>query len=188
MQCTIVSMIAQGRKHLRAKLYEDTTSTSQTQRQMYCECQSRGRVHIHTKITGISEISSTGKMIPQSNASRSESLHRADWTRPGNIWMLMHADVNMDTHAAEEVRLHKKRKHSKGDPLCPPQLNDWYTMHDLKNLLGEKRAKIEASTAPNRFSGQGYDKPCIEEFLITHDEETFKKFYVPPPHGYPRRP
>ena len=107
------------------------------------------------------------------------------------MWMLMHADINMDTHEAEEERLHKKRKHSNGDPLCRPRLYGWYTIETLTELLGPHNAKNEASTAPSRFTGQGYDKPCKQFFLITDGEDALKvyieQFYVPPPKGYPGR-
>ena len=103
----------------------------------------------------------------------------------------MDADVNMDPHEPVAEPLRKRRKPSNGDPLCRPQLNGWYTMHALENLLGEDTAKSVASTAPKRWAGQGHGKPCIEQFLITDGEDAFKvyfeRFYVPPPHGYPGR-
>ena len=96
--------------------------------------------------------------------------------------MPMHADVDMDPHEAGEERLRKKRKYSNGDPLCHPQLNGWYTMHVLKNRLGEVTAKSVASTAPKRFDAQGQ-----EQFLIADGEDALKQFYGPPPRGYTGR-
>ena len=103
----------------------------------------------------------------------------------------MDADVNMDPHEPVEEPLRKMRKPSNGDTLCRPQLNGWYTMHALENLLGEDTAKSVASTAPKRWAGQGHGKPCIDQFLITDGQDAwkvyFEKFYVPPPPGYPGR-
>ena len=98
----------------------------------------------------------------------------------------------MDAHELVKEPLRKKRKFSNyGDSLCRPKLNGWYTMHALKNLLGKDTAKSMASTAPARWAGQGYGKPCIKVFLITDGEDAFKvyseQFYVPPPPGYPGR-
>ena len=148
---------------------------------MYFECQSRGRLHIHTAIGINSEIDSTGKIIPRRNAPQSTSQQFADRDASRKICMLMHADVNMDSHEAAEEQPWKKMKLSNGDPLCSPQLNGWYTMPALENLLGKNAARIAASTAPKRFEGQGYDRPCVEQFLITDGGDAFKQLYVPPP-------
>ena len=97
----------------------------------------------------------------------------------------------MDPHEPVEEPLRKKSKPPNGYSMCRPQLNGWYTMHILVNLLGENAAKSEAKSAPKRLAGQGYGKPCIEQFLITDGEDAFKiffeRFYVPPPNGYPGR-
>ena len=132
---------------------------------------------MHTTITKKPE---TAQMR---NALRSE--YAADGNTPSKDWLLTHDDVNMNRENDDEEHVRKRRKLPNGNALCRPQLNGWYTMQALVDLLGADTAKSEASAAPTRWAGQGHGKPCIDQFLITDGEDAFKiyseQFYVPPP-------
>lgn len=152
---------------------------------MSYECQSRWLLTIHATIRDNTDKKST----------RTESLRCADYDASWKDSMLMHADVSMAPHESEEESSaphtdeeessYKKRRLSNGGPLCNPMLNGWYTMSELKNRLGEDTATRVTRTAPRRFAGQGCDKLCIEQFLVTDGVHSLGRLYVPPPLGYP---
>ena len=87
--------------------------------------------------------------------------------------IMQSSDVDMmerERPALDEPANQKKPKVQKDEDFGGNSISGWCTMKFMEQWMGRDFAEMVAEdrSIPRRWAGQGWDKPCQEQFLITH--------------------